>query len=160
MRRKGVDMNELEQLRADLDRERERGARLSQRVLEDQLRAAAATAGIHERAVEDAMHRGRAMFRLDDEGAAVRVDEDGNPVLSEDGKSAMRPAEWLASMKEAAPHWFPVTASGSGGGSGVRGAGIHRLDRARMTPAEKSAYIAKHGRDAYMAIPDTSGSRR
>ncbi|WP_157378124.1 hypothetical protein [Burkholderia ubonensis] len=153
-------MEEIEQLRADLERERERGARLSQRALDGQLRAAAAAAGIHERAVEDAMHRGRAMFRLDDEGNAARFDADGSPVLGEDGKTAMRPAEWLASMKESAPHWFPVQASGSGGGSGVRGAGIHRMDRARMSPAEKSAYISKHGRDAYMALPDTSGSRR
>ncbi|WP_143137018.1 hypothetical protein [Burkholderia ubonensis] len=157
-------MEEIEQLRADLERERERGARLSQRALDDQLRAAAAAAGIHERAVEDAMHRGRAMFRLDDEGVAVRVDANGNPMLGEDGKSAMRPGEWLASMRVTAPHWFPVQASGSGGGSGggsgVRGAGIHQMDRARMSPAEKSAYISKHGRDAYMALPDTSGSRR
>lgn len=153
-------MEEIEQLRADLALERERGARLSQRALDDQLRAAASAAGIHDRAVEDAMHRGRAMFRLDDEGVAARVDEDGNPILGEDGKTAMRPVEWLASMREAAPHWFPVHASGSGGGSGVRGAGIHQQDRALMSPAEKSAYISKHGRDAYMALPDSSGSRR
>lgn len=153
-------MEEIEQLRADHQRERERADRMSQRVLEEQIRAAAASAGIHRHAVDDAMNRGRAMFRLDDDGHAVQFGEDGQPVLGKDGKTPMSPAEWLDDMKVTAPHWFPANASGSGSGGGTRGSGIHRMDRARMTPAEKSQYIATHGRAQYMALPDTSTGRR
>ncbi|KVO86847.1 hypothetical protein WL21_06585 [Burkholderia ubonensis] len=153
-------MNEIEELRAQLERERARADGMAQRSLDDQLRAAATKAGLHAHAVDDALFRGRHMFTLDENGHAVQLGEDGQPVLGKDGKTPFSPAEWLDSMKETAPHWFPVHASGSGGGSGVRGAGIHRQDRAHMSPAEKSAYISKHGRDAYMALPDTSGSRR
>lgn len=152
-------MEEIEQMRADLQRERGRADRMSQRVLDEQIRAAAATAGLHRHAVDDAMNRGRAMFRLDDDGQAVQLGEDGHPVLGKDGKTPLGLAEWLDGMKVTAPHWFPANASGSGGGSGERGGGIHRQDRSLMTPAEKAAYIAKHGRDSYMAIPMSGGRR-
>lgn len=148
-----MDEKEIEQLRADHQREIERGDRLSQRVLDEQIRAAAASAGIHRHAVDDAMNRGRAMFRLDDDGHAVHIGEDGQPVIGKDGKTAVSPTEWLDSMKESAPHWFPASASGSGAGGGTRGSGIHRMDRSRMTPAEKSQYISTHGREQYMALP-------
>lgn len=153
-----------ERLRADLDKRvtdanaaaqaaNERANRFSTRVLDDQIRAAAATAGIHAHAVDDALLRGRSMFQLDENGRAVQLGDDGHPVLGKDGKTPFNPAEWLDSMKEAAPHWFPASASGSGSGGGQRGGGNQNLNRATMTPAEKSQYIAKHGRDAYMALP-------
>jgi hypothetical protein len=93
------------------------------------------------------------MFQLDENGHAVQIGDDGQPVLGKDGKTPFNPAEWLDSMKEAAPHWFPAGASGSGSGSGNRGAGNVNLNRSTMTAKEKSEYIAKHGRDQYMALP-------
>lgn len=90
------------------------------RVLDDAVRAAAAKAGIHAFAVDDALLRARAMFTLDSNGNAVQLDSDGKPVLGKDGKSAFGPSEWLESMKEGAPHWFPAGANG-GGASGDKG---------------------------------------
>jgi hypothetical protein len=153
-----------ERLRADLDKRvndataaaqaaNERANRFSTRVLDDQIRAAAAKAGIHAHAVDDALFRGRSMFQLDENGHAVQIGDDGQPVLGKDGKTPFNPAEWLDSMKEAAPHWFPAGASGSGSGSGNRGAGNANLNRSTMTAKEKSEYIAKHGRDQYMSLP-------
>lgn len=137
--------------------ERQRADRFSQRVLDDQIRAAAAKAGIHAHAVDDALFRGRSMFQLDENGRAVQMGEDGQPVLGKDGSTPFNPAEWLDSMKESAPHWFPASSSGSGSGSGNRGGGNPNANRSTMTPKEKSEYISKHGRDAYMALPAGGG---
>lgn len=92
------------------------------RVLDDAIRAAAAKAGLHQHAIEDALFRARSMFTLDEDGQAVMLGEDKRPVLGKDGKSPFAPLEWLEGMKEKAPHWFPASASGSGAG-GSSGAG-------------------------------------
>jgi hypothetical protein len=134
--------------------ERQRADRFSQHVLDDQIRAAAAKAGIHANAVDDALFRGRSMFQLDENGRAVHIGDDGKPVRGKDGRTALDPAEWLDNMKKAAPHWFPAGASGSGSGGGTRvGVNPNFYSRSTMTPKAKSEYISRHGRDAYMALP-------
>lgn len=114
------------------------------RVLDDAIRAAAAKAGIHQHAIDDALYRARSMFALDDNGQAVQLGEDGRPVLGKDGKSPFTPLEWLEGMKEKAPHWFPATASGSGAGNG--GGGGKNMP-ANLTDAktkeERTAILAK-----------------
>ena len=100
---------------------REGGAmELAQSLMEDavdnKVRAACAKAGLHASAVDDALLRARAIFSLDDDKNVVQFDENDEIVLGKDGKTPFSPAEWLESMKEAAPHWFP--AGGSGGGAG------------------------------------------
>lgn len=88
------------------------------RVLDDSIRAAAAKAGLHQHAIDDALLRARSIFTLGEDGHAVQMGEDGRPVLGKDGKSPFTPLEWLDGMKEKAPHWFPATASGGGAGDG------------------------------------------
>jgi len=101
------------------------------RVLDNHIRAAAAKAGIHPFAIEDALLRARALFTLDDKGDAIQAGSDGAPVLGKDGKTAFSPQEWLEAMKETAPHWFPAGGSGGGaGGSGGAGAGGKTITRA------------------------------
>ncbi|WDZ97971.1 hypothetical protein Herbaro_09380 [Herbaspirillum sp. WKF16] len=100
----------------------QRASAFQGRVLDDTIRAAASTAGLHPHAIEDALFRGRTLFTLDKDGKAVQLGEDGHPVLGKDGKSPFTPAEWLDSMKDTAPHWFPTGNSGGGGGAG----GNHR----------------------------------
>jgi hypothetical protein len=118
-----------EKLRAELGRQvkeaqeaaglhEKRAKAFEGRVLDDALRAAATSAGLHQHAIEDALFRGRAMFKLDPDGKAVQLGDDGQPVLGKDGKSPFTPSEWLESMKETAPHWFPAGNNGSGGGAG------------------------------------------
>ncbi|MCA7945575.1 hypothetical protein [Burkholderia vietnamiensis] len=153
-----------ERLRADADKRvseandaakaaADRANRFSQRVLDDQIRAAASKAGIHAHAVDDALFRGRHMFSLDENGHAVQLGDDGQPVLGKDGKTPFSPAEWLDSMKESAPHWFPAGSSGSGSGGGKRDGKNVNLERSTMTPAEKADYISKHGREQFMSLP-------
>ncbi len=118
------------------------------RVLDNHIRAAAAKAGIHAFAVEDALLRARSLFTLDDKGDAIQVGPDGAPVLGKDGKTAFTPAEWLETMKETAPHWFPVAGSGGGaGGSGGAGAGgktIRREAFDALPPAERAKVVKTH----------------
>lgn len=119
-----------------------------ERVLDNHIRAAAAKAGLHAFAVEDALLRARSLFSLDDNGEAVQLGSDGTPVLGKDGKTAFTPAEWLEAMKETAPHWFPASGSGGGaGGSGGAGAGgktIRREAFDALSPAERAKVVKTH----------------
>ena len=136
------------------DTERKRAKAYQGRVLDDAIRAAAAKAGIHQHAIDDALFRGRAMFTLDDNGNAVQLDSDGQPVIGKDGKTPFTPNEWLESMHESAPHWFPAGASGSGSGNDKKGGGFGTgKPRGEWSPREKSEYITKHGREAFEALP-------
>ena len=118
------------------------------RVLDNHIRAAAAKAGLHPVAVDDALLRARALFTLNDDGDAVQLGADGMPVLGKDGKSPFNPVEWLESMKESAPHWFPAGSSGGGaGGSGGSGAGGKTITRAAfeaMSPGQRAATVKTH----------------
>lgn len=149
-----------EKLRTELERQVE-AARASEegalevastfmeRVLDNHVRAAAAKAGLHPSAIEDALFRARTMFELDEQGNAIQTDANGTPILGKDGKTAFGPAEWLESMKETAPHWFPATGNG-GGASGDKGAsGSNVIKRAAFeakSPIEKSAWIKLGGK--------------
>lgn len=87
-------------------------------VLDNQIRAV--TVGLHKGAVEDALLHARNIFSLDAKGNAVKLDADGRAELGKDGASPFSPAEWIETMKELKPHWFPMDNSGSGGGSDTR----------------------------------------
>lgn len=126
----------------------ERSGKFSQRVLDNHIRAAATKAGLHAHAVEDALFRARNMFSLDDAGEAVQLDSEGRPVLGKDGKTPFTPVEWLESMKETAPHWFPASGSGGGAGGGSRDAGgvktINREKFNQLNPVEKAKILKTH----------------
>lgn len=98
-----------------------RAKKFEERVLDNHIRQAAAKAGLHTHAIEDALFRARSMFSLNEDGEAVQVGSDGAVVLGKDGKTPFSPAEWLEGMKESAPHWFPASSSGGGGGKGGKG---------------------------------------
>ena len=120
------------------------------RVLDDAIRAAAAKAGLHQHAIDDALFRARSMFSLDESGQAVQLGEDGKPVLGKDGKSPFTPLEWLEGMKEKAPHWYPATASGGGAGGGGGGGSGGAVKKAQeMTAQEKASFIGTNGLDKW-----------
>lgn len=112
------------------------------RVLDDSIRAAAAKAGLHQHAIDDALFRARSMFSLDENGQAVQLGDDGKPVLGKDGKSPFTPLEWLEGMKEKAPHWYPAAASGGGSGGGGGGAGGNGPAKANWTGSEAERVAA------------------
>lgn len=113
----------LQEALATAEQASKRAQAFQGRVLDDAIRAAAAKAGIHQHAIDDALFRARSMFALDENGQAVQLGDDGKPVLGKDGKTPFTPLEWLEGMKEKAPHWFPASASGGGSGGSGAGAG-------------------------------------
>lgn len=128
--------------------ERERGAlevasTFMERVLDNEVRVAV-TGKVHDSALKngDVLRAAREIFSLNDEGKAVQIDKDGNEVLGANGKTSFSPEEWIESMRETAPHWFPAKGSGGGaGGSSGKGSGGKDLTglspTARMTEARK-----------------------
>lgn len=125
---------QIEKRDADLKKATDRAQAFQGRVLDDAMRAAAAKAGLHPHAIDDALLRGRSIFSLNDDGQAVQVGEDGQPVLGKDGKNPFTPLEWLEGMKEKAPHWYPASASGGGGqgSSSTNAAGKKTMPRSQF----------------------------
>ncbi|KPD01955.1 hypothetical protein V5085_01730 [Moellerella wisconsensis] len=120
------------------------------RVLGDEIRSAAGKAGALSSAQEDLILRAKGIFQINDEGQAVAVDEDGNPVMGKDGRTPLSPVEWIESLKESAPHLFPA-ASGTDAGKHKQ-SGVH-LKRSQMSAGDKADYIRRYGRDAYLKLP-------
>lgn len=126
-----------------------RAAAYQGRVLDDAIRAAAAKAGVHQHAIDDALMQGRVTFALDDDGQAVALGADGRAVLGKDGKSPLTPTEWLEGMKESKPHWFPASSAGGGAGGSRNGGSVSNKKAQDMSAGEKSAYIAANGLDGW-----------
>ena len=124
------------ELQKRVDAAADRANKFSQRVLDNHIRMAAAKAGLHAHAIDDALFRARSMFSLNDDGDAVQIGSDGNIVLSKDGRTPFTPAEWLEGMKETAPHWFPNGSSGGGGGRGGKG-GAGTKDLSHLSPTAR-----------------------
>lgn len=120
----------------DAKKSNDRSKKFEQRVLDNHIRQAAAKAGIHANAVEDALFRGRTMFSLNDDGDAIQLSSEGTVVLGKDGKTPFSPAEWLEGMKETAPHWFPNGSTGGGGGKGGKG-GTGGKDLSHLSPTAR-----------------------
>lgn len=127
-----------EKLRADLQRQieeanskaknaEERVSKYSQRVLDDRIRDAV-MGKVHVHAIKsgDVLRAAREIFTLDESGNAVQIDGDGNAVLGKDGKTPFSPAEWIESMEQIAPHWFPSSSTGGGAGGSKSGAGMSK----------------------------------
>ena len=125
----------------------QRAKKFSDRVLDNHIRAAATRAKLHEHAVEDALFRARTIFSLNEDGDPVQM-RDGEVVRGKDGKTPFTPSEWLDSMKESAPHWFPAGNSGSGAGGGGKGGGGKVIKRAQfdaMSEADRREHFKGGG---------------
>ncbi|OFD19131.1 hypothetical protein, partial [Acinetobacter baumannii] len=46
-------------------------------------------------------------FALDENGKAVAVDENGEVVIGKDGQTALSPKEWVESLREQKPYFWP-----------------------------------------------------
>lgn len=104
--------------------------------------------------MEDIVSRGRAVFRLQ-EGKVLPFEGD-RIKYGTDGVTPLSVKEWLQQLAAKAPHLFKQSkgagaSEGQGGGKGFGGSVAKRSDL--KNSAEKSAFIAKHGRDAYLKLP-------
>lgn len=148
-----------EKMRADLQRQideangkatsaEERVKKYSQRVLDDRIRDAV-IGKVHVHAIKsgDVLRAAREIFTLDENGNAVQLGSDGQLILGKDGKTPFSPAEWIESMAEIAPHWFPQGSSGggaSGSGSGSNGGKTMTRVAFETLPARERAAAAKN----------------
>lgn len=119
------------------------------RVLSDEIRAAATQLGVIPTAIDDAIYRSRELFTVDDEGRvtpteSAGLDAKGNPLTTK---------AWLESMREKAPHWFPVP-QGSGAQGNNNGKAIKKWsDYSEM----ERATIAKDNPEAFKKLLATKG---
>lgn len=135
-------------LEAQLNEERSYRAAASEAMLEAAVLAAADKAGVHKYAKEDAVALAKRLFDSDAKGKPVAkegvFDAAGQPLTLE---------SMFSESKETRPHWFPANANGSG--SGQSGSDVRAgTPRSQMTPKQKAAFISKHGKDAYLALPN------
>lgn len=130
-RLKADHQKQLEKLQAALAERDQKleatGGQVKKLMVEGSLRQAAAELGLIPSAVEDALVRAMGVFRVDDQKGLI-AEENGSTVFGKDGKNPLTPAEWLESMKEKAPHWFPAPSGGGAGGGTGRG-GSHTITR-------------------------------
>ena len=99
--------------KAEIEKANKKATARDARVLDNELRAASEKVGIYGPAIGDVLVTGRGTWSLDDDGNAVMLDKNGEPVMGQ--KGPLTPSEWLESLREEKPHWFP--ASGNGGGA-------------------------------------------
>lgn len=135
---------ERAQLQKKIDDATGHNKKLSMRALDERVRAAATKAGLHAHAVEDALFRARSIFVVGDDGEVVQLGDDNKPIMGKDGKTPYGPSEWLESMKETAPHWFPNLNSG-GGATGDKGKGgertMKRSEFEKLSPADRQKTV-------------------
>lgn len=105
------------------------GGTVKQLKVEGGLRQAAVEHGLVPSAIEDALGRAMGVFKVGENGDLI-AEENGSTAYGKDGKTPLTPAEWLESMKEKAPHWFPAPSGGGAGGGNGKGGGTHTISRA------------------------------
>jgi hypothetical protein len=116
-----------------------RADKFSRRVLENGIRAEATAAGLHQYAIDDALLRASATFKLDDEGNPVAVED----AFGKDGKP-LTLKEWFSDMKDKAPHWFPANANGGGSQQSNANHGAKTMKRTQyeaLSPLDQRAAI-------------------
>jgi len=118
--------------------------------VEGGLRQAAVELGLVPSAIEDALSRAMGVFKVGDDGSLVPENSSGT-IYGKDGKTPMSPAEWLETMKETAPHWFPAPSGGGAGGGNNRG-GSHTISRADARDVQKYQAAKKAAADAGVAL--------
>lgn len=121
-----------------------RAEKFQRRVLENGVIRAAAEAGVHQHAIEDALLHAANVFQLDDEGNPVAAEglygRDGKPLTLK---------EWFAEKKESKPHWWPASANGGGASQGGGKGDSKTMTRSQfdaLDPAAKSKFMRSGGK--------------
>lgn len=104
-------------------------------LIDNELRSAAAKAGVTSEAVDDVLLRGRAAFKLVD-GQAMPHDTTGSVIYGKDGTTPMSVNDWVKNLSQSASHLF-TSSQGSGSTGSV--ATNRRVNTANMTATQKIA---------------------
>ncbi|UNH28187.1 hypothetical protein MNY64_05100 [Moellerella wisconsensis] len=158
-----VIQKRTERLRADYDgkltAEKERADKAEnyankfrQSVVKGQIVQAAIENGVLKEATGDIAFLAQSQFSLDDNGNAVALDENGEVIIGKDGKTPLTPKEWIETIRENKPYFWPVAqgsgAQGSGGASGKKWNDYTEAERADL---------ARTNIDAFKQLQKTQG---
>ena len=103
--------------------------------IDNQVREQATKLGVQPSAVDDVLLRAKTVYRLV-EGKPVPKDQEDKVIFGKDGSNPMPISEYVAGLKETAPHLFQPS-SGSGANHGrLPGGG---QDTSKMTATQKIA---------------------
>lgn len=107
---------------ADLSKKYDVGQRqLETLLIDNEVRAHAAKAGVTATAVDDVLLRAKTLFKVED-GKPVAKDAAGNVIYGKDGTNSIAIGDWLGGLKEQAPHLF-APSQGSNAGNNRQGFG-------------------------------------
>jgi len=92
--------------------------KLSEVVIDSSLQSAVTTvAPVRKGAMMDILSRGRQVFKLDESGAPVPRDSNGDIMFGKDGKNPMSMEEWSQSLLQDASYLFEPNSGGGAGGN-------------------------------------------
>ncbi|ENW97352.1 hypothetical protein [Acinetobacter dispersus] len=96
--------------------------KFKQSVVQGQIVQAAVELEALPEATADIAFLAQSKFVLDEEGKAVAVDESGEVVIGKDGKTPLSPKEWVESLREQKPYFWPKpNGSGALGSTNTKG---------------------------------------
>ena len=138
----------------------EMASRYNAKLVDIEVRQAAAKAGVQPTAVEDIVFRALNQFSVKDDAIGV-YNKDGVVKLGKDGKTPFSPAEWVEEMREAAPHWWPASQGGGAGGSqGGGGGGTNNpWSKAGWNLTAQGRVVNELGREKAEQMAAAAGSR-
>ena len=133
----------------EIERKFDRADReLEQMKIGSMAREAAIMSGIRPEAQEEVMLMVRDRFKMKD-GSLVGFDSTGNELLNSKGE-VMGISEYIQSMAPSKSYLFNDAKGAGATGGRSAAAGIKRSD---MTMEQKSEFVAKHGQDAFLNLP-------
>lgn len=130
------------QMQEETEKSVSRAENFRGRVYSYEINKVANEAGLLPHAITDAILRSRELFDIDDNADIIAKETAG---FDEKGNK-LTPKAWLESMKEIAPHWFPIPKGSGAAGSGGGGSSAPRAWGDAKTAADKVEYIKRKQR--------------
>ncbi|MBJ9984444.1 hypothetical protein IAE19_03190 [Acinetobacter sp. S40] len=117
-----------------------------QSVIQGQIIQAAVEAGALNEASADIAFLAQSQFSLDENGKAVAIDSNGEIVIGKDGATPVQPKEWIESLRENKPYFWPKA-----DGMGSPGSGKSMKKWSDYTEAERAS-LARENPNAFQQL--------
>jgi len=121
-------------------------------VIQGQIIQAAVELEALPEATGDIAFLAKTKFALDENGKAVAVDENGEVIIGKDGQTALSPKEWVESLREQKPYYWPKAS-----GMGAPGSGASIKKWSDYSEAER-ANLARENPAAFQQLLKTKGN--
>jgi hypothetical protein len=89
-----------------------RNSQLNKLLVDNEITKFSAEHGIRSSALEDVLHRGRGIFKVEDD-IAIAFDDSGRKLYGDDAVTPLTISGWLGGLTETAPHLFEVSTGAS-----------------------------------------------